>query len=90
MFLDPALASVTPPEFVRALEAHDIESRPVWRPMHTQPLFERATVVGGAVAESLYRTGVCLPSSSSLSPTDQGRVVDAARALLGAEVSVGR
>ena len=90
MFLDPALASITPPEFVRTLETHDIESRPVWRPMHTQPLFERATVVGGAVAESLYRTGVCLPSSSSLSPTDQGRVVDAARALLGAEVSVGR
>ena len=83
---DGALAS--PLELVAALGAVNIEARPVWRPMHTQPLFAAAKVIGGDVAERLYRTGVCLPSSSSLSTTDQDRVIDAVSALL--TVPVGR
>ena len=75
-YLDPAEIDVTPADIVRTLEKDNIETRPVWRPMHTQPLFASARVIGGAVAERLYTTGICLPSSSSLSESDQQRVID--------------
>jgi len=52
-----------------------IESRPVWKPMHLQPLYASARRYGGAVSEDLFRRGVCLPSSSSLSASEQGRVI---------------
>jgi pyridoxal phosphate-dependent aminotransferase EpsN len=69
---------------IRALAAQDIESRPVWKPMHLQPLFEGAEVHGGAVSADLYRRGICLPSSSSLGDDEQGRVIDALRAAVRA------
>ena len=74
-YLDPMTTPVAPLDLIDALTAHNIEARPVWRPMHTQPLFHGAPVIGGDVAERLYRTGICLPSSSSLSSSDQDRVV---------------
>ena len=73
--IDADECGATPPAFVTALEAHNIEVRPVWRPMHTQPVFADAPVVGGVVAELLYNTGLCLPSSSSLTREDQDRVI---------------
>jgi pyridoxal phosphate-dependent aminotransferase EpsN len=82
VYLDPAETAVRPAEVIDALERQNIESRPVWRPMHTQPLFAGATVVGGAVSERLYRTGLCLPSSSSLRESDQARVIERVRAVL--------
>jgi pyridoxal phosphate-dependent aminotransferase EpsN len=85
VFLDPAECGVAPAEAVQALAARDIEARPVWRPMHTQPLFANAAMVGGAVSESLFARGLCLPSSSSLSAHDQERVIEAVRTALGAE-----
>jgi dTDP-4-amino-4,6-dideoxygalactose transaminase len=88
--LDPAEISVPPAELVRQLDEEGIETRPVWRPMHTQPLFAGAETVGGAVAERLYRTGLCLPSSSSLRPEQQRRVIDAMRAVLVPAVSRSR
>ncbi len=81
--LDPSECPVTPRDLIRALEEEDIESRPVWRPMHLQPLFRDAPVIGGAVAARLYETGLCLPSSSSLTETDQERVIARLRAALG-------
>ena len=78
-------ARVGPARLIAALAERDIEARPVWRPMHTQPVFTGAPVVGGAVAESLFRTGVCLPSSSSLTEADQGRVIAAVRETLLAD-----
>ena len=77
MFLDPAVAAVSPHELIERLAADNIEARPVWRPMHTQPMFAGAHAIGGTVAERLYATGVCLPSSSSLSEADQARVTGA-------------
>jgi pyridoxal phosphate-dependent aminotransferase EpsN len=65
---------------LEALNAAGIESRPVWKPMHLQPLFEGLECFGGAVAEDCFRRGICLPSSSSLSGEDQERVIDAVRA----------
>jgi pyridoxal phosphate-dependent aminotransferase EpsN len=69
------------PEQVRlALEDLDIESRPLWMPMHMQSVFRDARMVGGSVCEELYRTGLCLPSGSALKPADRERVMDAVEA----------
>jgi pyridoxal phosphate-dependent aminotransferase EpsN len=75
--LDPAECPVRPAELISQLDERNIEARPVWRPMHTQPLFAEAPRVGGKVAERLYEEGVCLPSSSSLSEEEQSRVLHA-------------
>lgn len=64
-------------EYVRlALEAENIESRPVWKPMHLQPVYTEYESVGGSVAEELFRTGLCLPSGSNLTEEELDRVVD--------------
>lgn len=60
----------------RALDADDIESRPLWKPMHLQPAFADCPSVGGSVSEDLFRTGLCLPSGSGLSEHDIDRVID--------------
>lgn len=64
-------------EHVRlALEANNIEARPVWKPMHLQSAFTDCRSVGGTVAESLFRDGICLPSGSNMTSSDQKRVID--------------
>jgi pyridoxal phosphate-dependent aminotransferase EpsN len=63
-------------DLIRYLHAANVEARPVWRPMHTQPLYRGCECIGGAVAEDLHRRGICLPSSSSLSEADQAFVID--------------
>ncbi|HVX40265.1 MAG TPA: DegT/DnrJ/EryC1/StrS family aminotransferase [Gemmatimonadaceae bacterium] len=68
-------------EHVRlALEADNIEARPVWKPMHLQPVFADYPVYGGSVSEELFRDGLCIPSGSSLSDGEIGRVIDCVRA----------
>ena len=64
-----------------ALEAENIEARPVWKPMHRQPIFERFEHIGGEVAEELFERGLCLPSGSNLSPEDLERVVEIVRSV---------
>lgn len=67
-------------EMVRlALESENIEARPVWKPMHQQPIFRQYECVGGRVAEDLFNRGLCLPSSSNLSQIQLERVADAVR-----------
>jgi pyridoxal phosphate-dependent aminotransferase EpsN len=63
-----------------ALAAASIESRPVWKPMHLQPIFADCPVVGGGVSERLFATGLCLPSGSSLTVPELDRVVSVIRA----------
>jgi pyridoxal phosphate-dependent aminotransferase EpsN len=58
-----------------ALEAENIEARPVWKPMHQQPVFKGCRCTGGAVAEELFEKGLCLPSGSNLTEEDLERVV---------------
>jgi dTDP-4-amino-4,6-dideoxygalactose transaminase len=58
-----------------ALASADIEARPLWKPMHCQPVFRGYETVGGAVAEGLFERGLCLPSGSNLSREDISRVV---------------
>jgi dTDP-4-amino-4,6-dideoxygalactose transaminase len=82
--LDPVECPGRPAQLIQDLDAMDIEARPVWRPMHTQPMFAQAARVGGEIAESLYARGVCLPSSSSLTTEEQDRVIETLRASIGA------
>ena len=63
----------------RALEKVDIESRPVWKPMHLQPVFAGCEVRGGEVAAGIFARGLCLPSGSSLTDSDRERVVEVVR-----------
>jgi dTDP-4-amino-4,6-dideoxygalactose transaminase len=64
-----------------ALEAENIEARPVWKPMHLQPVFAECAKFGGAVAEDLFARGLCLPSGSNLTEVDLERVVGVVRRL---------
>jgi pyridoxal phosphate-dependent aminotransferase EpsN len=58
-----------------ALEAENIESRPIWKPMHLQPVFRGCRARGGDVSEDLFRRGLCLPSGSQMTYNDLERVV---------------
>lgn len=75
--VDARKVGVTRDEIIAHLASEDIEARPVWKPMHTQPLFARAERHGGEVAEELFEVGLCLPSSSNLDGEQQGRVIGA-------------
>ena len=65
-----------------ALEAHNIESRPLWKPMHMQPVFRECPTVGGEVAAQAFSTGLCLPSGSQMTKADVLRVSSHIRSLL--------
>ncbi len=56
------------------LSAANIESRPVWKPLHLQPVFRKCRVYGGDVAEDLFNRGLCLPSGAGLTPKDLARI----------------
>jgi pyridoxal phosphate-dependent aminotransferase EpsN len=66
-------------EVIQALAARNVEGRPVWKPMHLQPLYERCDRYGGEVGADLYRRGLCLPSSSSLGREEQDTVIGLVR-----------
>ncbi len=76
----PARFGATREDVRLALEKENIESRPVWKPMHLQPVYRGCEVVGGAVAEELFEKGLCLPSGTAMSEADQTRVVEVIRA----------
>ena len=66
------------PETVRLqLETHNVESRPLWKPLHLQPLFQSAPVYGGAVCADLFARGLCLPSGTAMTDVELRRVADA-------------
>ena len=74
-------------EVLNALASQNIEARPVWKPMHLQPFWQRSERVGGSVAEELFAMGICLPSSSSMSLIDQETVVAVIREQCRARVA---
>jgi pyridoxal phosphate-dependent aminotransferase EpsN len=63
-------------QLIAHLDASGIESRPVWKPMHLQRFYSDCEIWGGAVAKDLFERGICLPSSSSLTPEEQNYVVE--------------
>lgn len=75
--VEPDAFGATREDIRLALEAENIEARPVWKPMHLQPVFKDCRVVGGKVSEEIFDKGLCLPSGSNLSRGDQDRVVEA-------------
>ena len=79
--IDPKEFGASREQVRLALEAENIEARPVWKPMHMQPVFEDCRVVGGSVAEKLFEDGLCLPSGSNLSVAEQTRVIEIVRGL---------
>jgi dTDP-4-amino-4,6-dideoxygalactose transaminase len=87
--LDPVAFGNDPLRVSAHLETLDIESRPAWKPMHLQPVYRDAERLGGAVAERIFHTGLCLPSGSSLTESEQDRVIDAFRATRGSGGSLG-
>ncbi|KTT71173.1 hypothetical protein NS334_10815 [Sphingomonas endophytica] len=80
--IDPATAG-TDREVVRlALDAAGIEARPLWKPMHAQPVFATARAIGGSVADRCFAQGLCLPSGSAMTDADVARVAGVVRDLI--------
>jgi dTDP-4-amino-4,6-dideoxygalactose transaminase len=73
--IDAAAFGVDREVIRRHLESRSVESRPVWKPMHLQPVFRTCEIRGGAVAEQLFQDGLCLPSGSSLTEAQQRFVI---------------
>lgn len=59
-----------------AFDEKNIESRPLWKPMHLQPIFQEYPFYGNKIAESLFENGLCLPSGSNLNDSDRKRIKD--------------
>jgi len=74
LVVDPDVAGVDREAVRTYLRARGIEARPVWKPMHLQPLFRAARTLGGGVAAELFARGLCLPSGSSLTDAEQEEV----------------
>lgn len=79
--VDPAAFGASREDLRVALEKENIESRPVWKPMHLQPVFEGCRMRGGAVSEAAFARGLCIPSGSNLAAEDRDRVVAIIRGL---------
>ena len=79
--IDPAQFGATREDVRLALEAENIEARPVWKPLHLQPVFAECQMRGGAVAEAIFERGLCLPSGSSLTQEERERVAAVVRGM---------
>jgi dTDP-4-amino-4,6-dideoxygalactose transaminase len=87
--IDPGRFGATREAVRLALEAVNVEARPVWKPLHRQPVFAGCRVRGGAVAEDLFEHGLCLPSGSSLSAADLDRICAVVRGCCGGQAAEG-
>ncbi len=81
--VDETRFGTTRDEIIEALASRNVEARPVWKPMHLQPLYEACERHGGHVGAAIYRDGLCLPSSSSLEADDQDMVIETIRKVAG-------
>ncbi|TXD48962.1 aminotransferase class I/II-fold pyridoxal phosphate-dependent enzyme [Polaribacter sp. IC073] len=80
--IDEEKAGFTSQALRLQLEKDNIESRPLWKPMHLQPVFKDCAYYGAAVAEALFEKGVCLPSGSNLTTSDRDRIAKSIKKLL--------
>jgi dTDP-4-amino-4,6-dideoxygalactose transaminase len=79
--IEPGAFGADRHDVIDHLEKADIEARPAWKPMHRQPLFADAPFIGGAVADTIFERGVCLPSGSGMTEADLDRVIDVVRSV---------
>ncbi len=75
ILIDSEEFGATSEEVRLMLENENIESRPIWKPMHLQPVFKDCKIVGGDVAEDLFKRGLCLPSGTDLKAEDIDRII---------------
>lgn len=73
--------AVKPIDIMEALEKENIESRPIWKPMHMQPIFEGYDFIGEGVSEKIFENGVCLPSDTKMTDDDLERVCEIVKGL---------
>ena len=76
ILIDPEAFGVDHEAVRMALEEQNVESRPVWKPMHLQPVFKGMPVRGGGVCEDFFQRGLCLPSGTAMTDEDQDRVIE--------------
>jgi len=79
ILIHPEAFGATNDQVRLALEAENIEARPVWKPMHLQPVFRGCRIRGGSVSEDLFRLGLCLPSGTAMTDSDVQRVAEIVR-----------
>ncbi|UVI33576.1 aminotransferase class I/II-fold pyridoxal phosphate-dependent enzyme [Paenibacillus spongiae] len=93
MTINPAEAGCSVSDLLRTLTEENIEARPVWKPLHTQPLFEHTRYYPHheqeSFSESAFRHGICLPSGSGLTEEDQDRVLQCVKEVIAANRLVG-
>ena len=81
--VDPGKCGVSRDDIIEALEKENIEARPVWKPMHLQPLYEGCRYYPHeerwSISDRLFEQGFCLPSGSNLEREDQERVIDSVK-----------
>lgn len=82
--LDPARTDVTPEDLRLAMERENIEARPLWKPLHLQPVFAGSRTFGGSVCAEIFARGLCLPSGSSLERTEAETIVEIIKAQFSA------
>ncbi len=79
MVIDETISKTNRETIRLALEEENIESRPIWKPMHMQGVFKGCEMIGGAVSEWLFQEGLCLPSGSLMSDASLARICEIIR-----------
>jgi dTDP-4-amino-4,6-dideoxygalactose transaminase len=76
VIIDPKIAGITREEIQATLEKENIETRPLWKPMHQQPVFSTCPAYLNGISDGLFKRGLCLPSGTNLSDEDKNNVLD--------------
>lgn len=82
ILIDPKQTGFDREQLRLRLEEENIESRPLWKPMHLQPVFSACPYYGGSVSEELFERGLCLPSGSGLSDDEISRVIEVIKSFI--------
>jgi dTDP-4-amino-4,6-dideoxygalactose transaminase len=81
IIFDSSKTKLTSEDFRIVLERENIESRPLWKPMHLQPIFNECKYFGTNISENLFKNGLCLPSGSNISENDKERIAKVIKSL---------
>ena len=87
MLIDPVKFGYNRPEVLKYLEEHSIQARPLWKPIHTLPMYKPYPRAGGEVAERLFAQGLSLPCSVGLSDEEQSDVIESVRTMANSQSS---
>lgn len=80
--IDPSESDVTRDQVLAHLESKNVESRPLWKPLHLQPIFQDKVCFGGEFSTSIFERGICLPSGSGMSVSERQFVIDNIKVIL--------